>query len=205
MKISKIIIYLLLILTACKNHSENETPKTVDTFVQGQITEVKSNNEAKDSLRNPSSFYFLTDYPLRKCGYLFLKDSIHPTDNQITFDCMDSISSRNKDTRDFFFPVFLKIVSKSDGALSEAAGSYVMKYVENYTKEFASRSKSLTDSSLKSIAYFAANEVGYKYDDNPEKWTNQILDKCKNCDSSEITRLKLFNKIIVEAIEEYKE
>lgn len=190
---------------SCDNNTDKEIPKMIDTIPKIEKQQHQTNDERKDSLRNPSSYYFLTDYPLRKCGELILNDSINSSDNQITFNCMDSISSINKQTRDFFFPVFLKIISKSDGALSEAVGSYVMKYVENHTKEFAERSKSISDSSFKSMAYFAAYEVGYQYEERPEKWTNLILDKCKKCDSTLLSRLKLFNKTVLETVELDKE
>ncbi len=200
-----ILILSLFCFIACNNDSDKAVPKTIDTVSKVEKQQPQTNDEVKDSLRNPSSYYYLTDYSLRKCGELILNDSIEPLDNQITFNCMDSISSINKQTRDFFFPVFLKIISKSDGALSEAVGSYVMKYVENHTKEFTERSKSITDSSFKSMAYFAAYEVGYEYEESPEKWTNLILNKCKKCDSTQLSRLKLFTKIVLETVELNKE
>lgn len=52
---------------------------------------------------------------------------------------MDSITSDKKEVRDFYFAVFQKIVEKTDGALSEVIGSYVLNYVKKYPREFSGR------------------------------------------------------------------
>jgi hypothetical protein len=77
---------------------------------------------------------------------------------------MDSITSKNKDTRDYFFPVFRKIVDKSDGALAEVVGSYVLEYVKKYPKELADRFKCYSTSQLcryefKRLALYAGEEI----------------------------------------------
>jgi hypothetical protein len=70
---------------------------------------------------------------------MILADSIQPSDNQITFSCLDSMSSHKKEVRDFYFPVCQKIIQKADGALAEVIGSYVLYHVSQYPQEFAGR------------------------------------------------------------------
>ncbi|AYB31314.1 hypothetical protein [Chryseolinea soli] len=76
---------------------------------------------------------------MRRIGYLFLRDSLRPSDDEITFACMDSILSTHKGTRDYFFPVFEKIAMHADGALAEVIGSYALTYVKKYPQEFSAR------------------------------------------------------------------
>lgn len=145
-----------------------------------------------DSLRLPTHYSYLTDLPLRQVAHLILTDSISPLDNQITFECMDSLSADNVNTREFYFPVFNKIVNKSDGALSEVVGQYIMKYVERFPMEFAAKSKSLNDEELKTWASYVAYELHFSYNtpQQAERWMANILSKCTKCDNDAINRLQ---------------
>lgn len=80
-----------------------------------------------------------TNVNMRKTGYLFLQDSIIPSDNEITFACMDSILSIHKGTRDYFFPVFEKIAMQADGSVAEIIGPYTLAYIKKYPQEFLDR------------------------------------------------------------------
>jgi hypothetical protein len=117
-----------------------------------------------DTLRSRGHYYYLADIKLRTIGQLILSDSIAPSDNYITFSCMDSITSRNKQTRDYFFPVFIKIVEKSDGALAEVVGSYILNYTKSYPKELADRfeccstSKQCCDE-LRNLSFYVGQEI----------------------------------------------
>ena len=110
---------------------------------------------------------------------------------------MDSINSKNKETRDYFFPVFRKIVDKSDGALAEVVGSYVLEYVKNYPKELADRFKCYSTSGLcryefKRLASYAGeetmmrNERQKEYDDLVNQMTKNYKDWRKD------KKLKIF-------------
>jgi hypothetical protein len=138
------------------------------------------NAQSSDSLREKHHYYFLADINLRTVGKLILKDSISPADNYITFNCMDSISSKNKSTRDYFFPVFVNIVKKSDGALAEVIGARVLNYVKIFPKEFSERftccsRQELCCSDMIRLAQFAGEETMMA--DNKQKEFDDLLSK----------------------------
>jgi hypothetical protein len=194
------LISILLLLTIACNSSSTRTNK--DTTHIDKDTTASDNSE--DTLRLRTHYSYMTDLPLRQVAHLILIDSISPLDNQITFDCMDSLSADNVNTREFYFPVFNKIVSKSDGALSEVVGQYIMKYVERFPKEFADRSKSLKEDEFKSWASYVAYELHFSYDtpQQAESWMADIISKCTKCDSYQINRLQKFSKLSISSLEE---
>src|SRR5262249_49773758 len=154
-----IISVLLLMEFSYNNYAaiENKPSMSISQLDEKQIKD--------DSLRDPYNYYYLTDIPLRHVAILLLTDSIEPSDNEITFDCMDSISSNNKESREFYFPVFLKILDKADGALAEVVGNYVIKYVEKFPKEFSNRAKNiLTETQFNSTASYAGGELYFDED-----------------------------------------
>ena len=155
--------------------------------------------KAIDTLRDPNSYSYLTNLPLRQVADLILNDSIRPSDNKVTFDCMDSISSSNIETRNFYFPVFLKIVDKADGALAEAVGGYIKTYVEKYPKELIEKANQLSEEQFQSLASFTGDELTFTYDNEKGdyKWTDNILEKCSDCDSTQLRGLKQFIKLAI--------
>lgn len=155
-----------------------------------------------DSLRDPSHFYYLTDLPLRKVANLFMNDSIYPLDNQITFSCMDSISSDNIETRNFYFPVFLKIQDKADGALAEVVGGFIIMYIEKYPKEFAIRISSLSKERVDSFAHYVGYELYFENDNinSSNKWFTSVLDKCTDCNRYQTQQIEKFNRLILQSV-----
>jgi hypothetical protein len=189
-----------------------KTPSTKnDELKMDDTTQATQNNEnlpsQPDTLRDPSHYYYLTDFPLIKVGQLILADSVQPLDNKIIFDCMDSLSSMDTKTRDFYFPVFLKILEKSDGALAEAVGQYAMNYIEKYPKEFAIKSRSITDDQFTSFASSTGYELYFSFEtvQKATSWTNSIIKNCANCDKAELKRLKEFNMLALEAMKDIDE
>jgi hypothetical protein len=145
--------------------------------------------------------------PLAKVANLFLSDSIHPTDNGITFTCMDSVLSGKEETRTLIFPVFIKIMEAADGALAEAIGMYALSFVEKYSKEFANRSKQLTESQFGLWASYTGNELFFNLDNESEakKWEKDLMHHCKACDSVELVRLRKFSELAIAAMKEVEE
>jgi len=164
-------------------------------------SESKDILKTADTLSDPNSNSYLTNLPLRQVANLILNDSIRPSDNKVTFDCMDSIYSSNIETRNFYFPVFLKILDKADGALAEAVGGYIKTYVEKYPKELIEKTNQLTDEQFQSLASYTGDEVYYTYDteEGDNKWKNNVLKKCSDCDSIQLRRLRQFIKLAIAA------
>jgi hypothetical protein len=54
---------------------------------------------------------------------------ITPTDNEQTLACLDSLQSKNTESRNFAFQVYKAVVKKSDGALTEVICGYIKDYL----------------------------------------------------------------------------
>ncbi|RYD58626.1 MAG: hypothetical protein EOP56_03305 [Sphingobacteriales bacterium] len=67
-----------------------------------------------------------------------LAGRIEPGDDDMTFKCMDSTMSPNPNTRKFYFKVLGVIISKADGALSEAVSNYLLTIFRTYPADFLS-------------------------------------------------------------------
>jgi len=134
------LLFGLAFCTQKKENSHELAKKTNSEIVSNlDVNHQEIKKEAEDSLRNPLSSFYLTDLKLEEVGKLILNDSIKPSDNLVTFCILDSISSTNKATRDFFFPVYKKIVKQSDGALADMVAGKTKQYIEKYPNEFAER------------------------------------------------------------------
>ena len=105
------------------------------------ITIIRCSGQRKDTLRSEHHYYYLSALNLRTVGRWILKDSIDPSDNHVTFACMDSLTSTSKETRNYFFPIFIKIVSKADGALAEVVGVHALHYAKKYPAELVDKFK----------------------------------------------------------------
>jgi hypothetical protein len=168
------------------------------------ISFTQSIAQTADSLRNKSHYYYLSDLKLRTSAKLILNDSIQPSDNLITFASMDSISADKKSVRDYYYPVFQKIISKADGALAEVVGSYLLAYVKRFPKEFAECYASCPKeisycNEIKKLAGFAEFEIISQNDPQQElqNLINLIGTKYKNWKSDKT--LMLF----IESIKQY--
>lgn len=71
---------------------------------------------------------------------------------------MESLLSKDKESRDFYFMVMEVIVEKSDGALSEVVGAYILNYFKTYPAEFLARYKVLDDTMRNQFVQFIAYE-----------------------------------------------
>jgi hypothetical protein len=142
------------------------------------------NGQRTDTLRSKYHYYYLADIDLKTVGQWILKDSIDPSDNYITFKCMDSLTSKQKKTRDYYFPIFIKIVDKADGALAEVVGSHALSYTKKYPKELADRYKccSTTEECCKELEGFSSY-VGTEImmaDDHKKEYNNLKNEMTKN-------------------------
>lgn len=122
---TRFISAFIILFFSCRSSTTNESDKNLIDTTQRAHSEDDVNFQV-DTLRDPSHYFYLSNLPLRQVGQLILTDSIHPSDNKITFDCMDSVSSGNANTREYYYPVFLKKLDKADGALAEVVGEVAM-------------------------------------------------------------------------------
>jgi hypothetical protein len=201
------LVFAVLVFNFSCNSNTKPIGTEVPTESNNSITDPSSNTEFTlnpiDSLRNPSNYFYMSDLPTRAFGELILKDSIKAADNEISFRCLDSLNSPNPSSRAFYFSVFKKIISNSDGALSEVVGEFSKKYIETYPKEFANYAASFPKPQMELWAFQTVEHVLAAVEEkrikNASEWTNQIVKNCKDCNASEIATLKTFNANILRA------
>lgn len=196
-----LLISLIFLFASCNSIS---TVGDKDRKLTRKDTIVSSQDNKNDTSRIATGLKNLANRPLIEVANLILIDSILPMDDEVTFNCMDSLSSENSDTREFYFPVFKKIVNKSDGALSEIVGQYIMKYINKFPKEFAIKSKSLNEEEIKKWAFFVAYEMYFDYE-TPQKaqeWMRRIISNCIDCDSAQTEKLLEFNQLCISTMSE---
>ena len=140
------------------------------------------------------------DLPIRTVGELIISDKIKSLKNDtISFMLLDSLLADSRQTRDFYFKVFNKLMDRSGGNLSDAIGDYALSYVERYPNEFLANSKKFSANRLGTWAsnigielFLSAGDVKEAYD----KTTQSFVSNCKGCQAQEFERLSEFNKLI---------
>jgi hypothetical protein len=144
------------------------------------MSDNETKNMLEDSLRNPYHNAYLTDLSFNEIGKLYLKDSIIPMDNNVTFALLDTISYCKKKDIDFFLNVFEKIMIKSDGALAEAVGQYTLKFINNRPEIFVNHIDTINYTIIDKWANYTAYEMYFKYSaDSLVYYCNQLSDKLK--------------------------
>jgi hypothetical protein len=205
-----LILFLALSFTACigpKGDNKSSQKVTENSIEETSSTEPNSN--PVDTLNDPHHRSYLADKTTKEIGQMFLDNKLLPNDNSPTLRTMDSLLSKNQESRKFYFMVFVKIMDKADGALAESVGLPAMQYVEEYTDEFLDLSSNLTNEQFSSWATFVAWEILLSSGDNPVKdgelFIEKINSKCSALDSSRKQRLENFNKIIYDYLQEKNE
>jgi hypothetical protein len=132
-------------------------------------------------------------------GDLILKgERIFGKNEKYIFPLLDSMTQKNEAARQFYFKVLGKIVDQADGYLAETIGSEVLKYIETYPGEFIENSKSVGDSTFKTMAYYSADEISISTDDHAkareefEKLKEEWTKKMENASTEDKNRLNDF-------------
>lgn len=164
----KRILYIQIIIIFFFSAAAHAKEKRVTQFPFVKQTET-------DSLRNPNHYYYLADLPLKEAGELILNDSIHPSDNHITFLLMDTISGCKKNDLNFYLKVFEKILNYADGALAEVVGSYTWDFIEKRPAEFINHIETLDNEQIMRWADFTFEEMYFAYSGDELKLKCQEL------------------------------
>ncbi len=152
-------------------------------------SKTNQNNDSIDTIKRVENIIKIDTNDTREFADKLLKDLDRPSDNQQTFACMDSLVSNKIKTRDFYWQVFQVILTKSDGALSEVVGVYLIAYLEKYPLEFTQRYKKLDKKLQSKCVHYTASEL---YFDESNIALTTILYSCKNCKNAEKTALEKF-------------
>ena len=195
-----LVLFLLPCALACQSD-----PKPIAAEASKDSTNLLTavSMNPNDSLRNPTNYFYLSDLPTRIVGELILCDSIKALQNEVSYRCLDSLATRIDTSRSFYLKVFSKIISNSDGALSEVVGEYAKGYIETHPGEFAIYASRFSKSQMELWAYqtveYVLADVESNRIKNATEWTNKINKGCKDCSPAQMNTLKQFNSIILAA------
>jgi len=124
----------------------------------------------------------------REYGEAIISGMITPTDNEQTLACLDSLQSKNTESRNFAFQVYKAVVKKSDGALTEVICGYIKDYLYFYPKEFLNNyQKSDNEEQLltqENIA-FEFYALGKEYQKELNNYFAKIQSTCQKCTATE--------------------
>lgn len=117
---------------------------------------------------------------------------------------MDSLSTADLSSREYYFKVFGKICEQADGVVGEEIGGYVLKYFESNPEEFIRNSALVSKDVFATMGHEAGLEVAMSNDENPEKvfarLVKEIKAKTKDLNESEQLKLDAFFQQIKEGL-----
>jgi hypothetical protein len=190
----KTLYFFMFFVVSCTN---NQTTKVADhkTNVINQSKVDSKSSTDSDSLKDNSNYYYLSNIPTKDFAELLLKDSIMVNDYKGIHNCLDSLSSNNKDTRDYYFLVLNKVLDNLEVVLHQQMGIHLLKNVDKFKGEFLDR---LFNMNKEQIKFYAQGIQCYLSErkDKGEKWVDNIKLLKNNANPEQMTKLKLFLKEI---------
>jgi hypothetical protein len=97
------------------------------SFLLLSILSVRSEAQDKNELA-----LFLKDNNISKAAKDYYQGKFKATDNAKTFSILDSIETKNSQTRSFYLYLATQMMKHSDGALSEELGLRTKEYLEKH-------------------------------------------------------------------------
>jgi len=195
-----VVILPLSLAIGC---SSNSKPIATEAHIDPADSLASLSKNPNDSLRNPSNYFYLSDLPTRHIGELILSDSIRALQNEISYRCLDSLTTQDAASRSFYFKVFSKVISNPDGPLSEVVGEYAKKYIESYPKEFAVYAAGFSKTQKEVWAYqtveYVLADVEAQRINKASEWTDKVLRGCESCNYAQLNAIKDFTAYVLRA------
>jgi hypothetical protein len=173
--------------------TSNQTPKQI----QGKSSsayqiDTKQNPTTHDSLNDYTSYYYRSNISTKDFAELYLKDSILTNDYKKLYDCLDSLSSDNLKTRNYYFKVLIKSLDNLEEVFHQNMGLYLVKNIDKFKDELFGRLSVMNDDEIK---FFAQGIEMYisKTSDKGEKW---LMDLKLMADKSTPDKSKKLNLLI---------
>lgn len=134
------IIFVLFILTACRNRTDktmvNEKSKSV--YFDSRVVNGGGGQHYKE-FHNCNFDNFIADKTIPKLAMnIYLDNDWNLSNDNEALALLDSLTAKNENSRPFYFKVVTKTYNKSDGYFSEELALAGKEYIENNTKEFIS-------------------------------------------------------------------
>ncbi|NLR95117.1 SH3 domain-containing protein [Flammeovirga agarivorans] len=145
--------------------SDNQIDKNLPKYEQPTIDSNRNKKFTRQIDGKPIT-YFLNHTSIDIYSKMYYQGIYQISDSEITFNLLDSVTTDNIDTRKFYLFNFSNILQESDGALSEAIGSYCLNYLKKYPLEVnLLKTKLYQDNSYEKFISFSAFEIYFS--ENP--------------------------------------
>lgn len=183
---------LILISISCKHRIASDNIKT--DKVSTEITAIQAVNKSTDNRAVGNIDTTIDKDSIRIVAEHILNgQGIWGRNEYYLFPIMDSLLTIKPESRLFYFKTFAKIVSQSDGYVSEVIGQYVLGYFNSFPKEFIENSILIDDRLFKSMGFEAGIEVQLSHEEDPESFLLELQDKIrpKVADLSESNKARL--------------
>lgn len=145
MKWTSIIILQFGLVTACNNRidqkvveKQNKTIR-IDSLHTDSSKINRNGEETYREIHNCNFDSFISDKKTPKLAKdIYLDNNWNLSNDKEALALLDSLTTKNRLSRPFYFKVITKTYKKSDGYFSEGLGLAGKEYVEKHTKDFAS-------------------------------------------------------------------
>jgi hypothetical protein len=186
-------LFVLFLISCTSNKAPKEYKSTTESI--NQIKTVSSNTTVPDSLHDFRNYYYLSDIPTKDFAELYLKDSIMTNDYKRLYDCLDSLSSNNIDTRNYYFRVLINTLDKPEVVFHQNMGIFLVKNIDKFKDEFLLKLSRMNDEEIK---FYAQGIDGYLSNtkDKGEAWINDLKLLEGNANPEQLKKLDLFFKEI---------
>ncbi len=178
MKVHYLVLVFSLALTSC-----NKSKKTIDPPNETNPTELLNIEPNDDSIRIVAK-------------KIVNGESIWGRNEKHLFSVLDSLTSRNPETRSICFKAFARICDEADGYVGEAIGGYVLRSFEFDPKEFIQNSKTIPDSTFQSMGCDAGIEILMSNDSEVDRALEVFIatakERTKALDASDQKRMDSF-------------
>lgn len=130
-----IVLITILLQIAQLGYAQNYTEQ--DTIVYNFLL----NKTKVTTINNRSINYYLNNKNIDKYAKLYYNRKFVPSDDSLTFGFLDSICTKNNETRPFYIFIFNEILKVADAALGEGMTSRSLEFVTKYPCDFIRFSK----------------------------------------------------------------
>lgn len=116
-----------------------------------------------------------SQFSTREYAQKIVDGIVNPTDDAATFEVLEALLNCAPEEEEFYLIAFDTIMSKSDGALSEALGSYGIKYIQNRPEGFVQYIANADSLCLDRWANYSAYELYFSLPDTTLASVNETI------------------------------
>lgn len=184
-----VYLFLVFLISCANNQTKKENQNKSDSLTSKSVSSSNQNNS--DSLNDYRSYYYLSNISTKEFAELYLKDSIMTNDYKKLYDCLDSLSSNNLETRNYYSQILINALDKPEEVFHQNMGVYLVKNIDIFRNEFLVILSRMNDEEIKFYAQGIEIYLSQKQDKG-EKWINDLKLLEKESTPNQLKKLDLF-------------